>query len=113
MNNLPRALMLVIMGALLAVPSYAQSSDVAITIEGSIDQQAPADRIAAGQTVTYLVEWNGASANPANFSFEVEVPGVVTDITQGLGVSCTTNDRVRCTFEYASTRPACIRRRRA
>jgi uncharacterized repeat protein (TIGR01451 family) len=98
MNNLSRALMLVIMGALPVVTSYAQASDVAITIEGSIDQQAPADRIAVGETVTYLVEWNGAAANPSNLSFEVEVPGVVTDITQGLGVSCTTNDRVRCTF---------------
>jgi uncharacterized repeat protein (TIGR01451 family) len=98
MNNLSRAVMLIIMGAILTVPSYAQSLDVAITIAGSIDQQAPADRIAVGQTVTYLVEWNGASANTSNFVFDVEVPGVVTEVTQGLGVSCTTDNRVRCTF---------------
>ena len=94
----PRSLALVFV-VFAAVPLFAQSTDVAITIEASIDQQAPADRIAVGQSVDYLVEWAGAPPlQTENLVFEVDVPGVVTSVEESNRVACTTGDPVRCTF---------------
>jgi uncharacterized repeat protein (TIGR01451 family) len=106
MNNLPRVVVVAVLFlvAVTAVPlftqsAFAQSTDVAITIEASIDQQAPADRIAVGQSVDYLIEWAGTPPlQTENLVFEVDVPGVVTNIDEGRQVACTSGDPVRCTF---------------
>jgi uncharacterized repeat protein (TIGR01451 family) len=103
MTNLSRVVLL-FLAAVTAVPlctqsAFAQSSDFSVTIEASIDQQEPADRIAAGQSVDYLVEWSGvAPVDTTNLAIEVEVPGI-TEVTEGPQVSCdASGNPVRCTF---------------
>ena len=100
MNNLPRVVLQVCLFVALAVPSFAESPDFSVTIEASIDQQAPADRIATGQSVDYLVRWQGVEpVNTSNLAIEVDVPGPVTSFTPGPQTTCNTSSNpVRCTF---------------
>jgi uncharacterized repeat protein (TIGR01451 family) len=100
MNNLSRVVILVCLVVAVAVPSFAQSSDFSVTIEASIDQQAPADRIATGQSVDYLVQWSAvAPVDTTNLVIEVDVPGPVTSFIPGPQVTCNTSaNPVRCTF---------------
>lgn len=100
MNNLPRVVLLVCFFVALAVPSFAQSPDFSVAIEASIDQQAPADRIATGQSVDYLVRWQGVEpVDTSNLVIEVDVPGPVTSFMPGPQVTCNTSaNPVRCTF---------------
>lgn len=104
MNNLARVVLLVCLVVFTAVPLFAQSTDVGITIQASIDQQAPADRIAVGQSVDYLVRWQGTPPlQTANLVFEVDVPGVITNVTEGFRIVCSTSDSVRCTMQDPSS----------
>lgn len=102
MNNLPRVVVVcsLVLAAVFAVPSFAQSPDFSVAIEASIDQQAPADRIATGQSVDYLVRWQGVEpVNTSNLAIEVDVPGPVTSFTPGPSATCNTSTNpVRCTF---------------
>jgi uncharacterized repeat protein (TIGR01451 family) len=99
MNNLPRAVLAFVI-AVAVLPLSAQPADFAMVLDAQAELWRPADRVAVGQTVYYLVQWNAVGTfTPSDVVIEVDVPGTVTYLyTSTPDLTCTTGDPVRCTF---------------
>jgi hypothetical protein len=85
-----RALVSLVLAALLSPALLAQSSDLSVTIHG------PAEQASADVRYVIWANWTGDTP-PADVVLEATIPGTIVRLDAGSGVTCTQDGIVRCT----------------